>query len=183
MKKVLKWTGLILLALVLLSFGLFQYMKYNTKQHSPEMVVQYAENDLELSVFYNRPYKKGRTIFGGLVPYGEVWRTGANEPTTFTTNQDLRIHGASLPAGTYTLWTVPGKNRWKVIFNAKEYAWGINFDGKATREPAHDVLAVEVPVQHTDDTAEQFTIAFTEDLPVAMTLHWDDVLVRLPLER
>jgi hypothetical protein len=69
-------------------------------------------------------------IFGGLVPYGEVWRTGANEATTFTTNQDLLVDGSFLAAGKYTLWTIPGPESWKVIFNSKMYPWGIDTDKK-----------------------------------------------------
>ena len=181
MKKNLKWTGIILVSLFILLFGFFKYMHYNTKQHSPEMVIQYARGDLELSVFYNRPYKKGRDIFGGLVPYGQVWRTGANEATTFTTSQDLLIDGKTLKAGTYTLWTIPNRNRWEVIFNSKEYPWGIDMGGKPMREPEFDALSVTVMPEELDEQVEQFTIAFREGNPVTLDLRWDDTEVSVAL--
>src|SRR5690606_27123000 len=74
---------------------------------SPKDTIAYKLNDLKLEVFYNRPSKKGRDVFGGIVPLNEVWRTGANEATTFETNKPLDVNGYPLPAGKYTLWTVP----------------------------------------------------------------------------
>ncbi len=181
MKKFLKWFLIILAFLVVLGYAFSRYMRYSTKQHSPEMVVQYAEKELEISVFYNRPYKKGRDIFGGLVPYGEVWRTGANEATTFTTNKDLLIGGQNLAAGTYTLWTIPERNEWEVIFNSKEYSWGIGMKGKAMREPEHDALNIRVKPKQLNREVEQFTIVFEEGKPIEMDLRWDDTEVSVPI--
>lgn len=168
--------------LVLVLIGLF-FQRYSTKAHSPEDIVVYEEDSLELEVFYNRPYKKERVIFGELVPYGEVWRTGANEATTFTTNQDLLVDGSLLPAGKYTLWTIPGEDSWKVIFNSKMYPWGIDQDKKAYREPEFDALVLEVPTSQMEETLEQFSIYFenTNDL-VLMNLAWDETKVTLPLQ-
>ncbi len=117
---------------MLIVLGKLFYDRYATKAYSPEETVTYEENSLDLEVFYNRPYKKDRVIFGGLVPYGQVWRTGANEATTFSTNEDLLIDGSTLEAGKYTLWTIPMENSWKVIFNSKMYPWGINLDQNLT---------------------------------------------------
>ncbi len=91
MNKILKW-GLIVIAVLAAGlFIAFQVLQSQTKKHSPEETVEYQQGEVEFHVYYNRPSKKGREIFGGLVPYGEVWRTGANEATTFATNVDLRI--------------------------------------------------------------------------------------------
>lgn len=170
--------GVILLVLVFLFF-----QRYSTKAHSPEDISLYQEQSLEMEVFYNRPYKKEREIFGALVPYGEVWRTGANEATTFTTNQDLLVDGSFLPAGKYTLWTIPGEETWKVIFNSKMYSWGIDKDKKASREPEFDVLVLEVPVLETEVPLEQFTIYFERaNELVFLNLAWDDTRIRLPLK-
>lgn len=171
-----------MISLFLLFFGYSRYQRYDTKQYSPEMVVQYAKGDLELSVFYNRPYKKGRDIFGGLVPYGEVWRTGANEATTFTTSKDLLVDGKPLEAGTYTLWTIPNRERWEVIFNRKEYSWGIDTDGEPMREPEYDALSVTVTPSELDEEVEQFTIGFGDGTPLTLDLRWDDTEVSVPLE-
>ncbi|UJH92568.1 DUF2911 domain-containing protein [Antarcticibacterium sp. 1MA-6-2] len=131
--------GLLVIVLVFLFFN-----RYSTKAHSPEDTIVYQEAELELEVFYNRPYKKEREIFGSLVPYDQVWRTGANEATTFTTNEDLLIDGSFLAAGKYTLWTIPGEKSWKVIFNSKMYPWGIDADKKPYRDPEFDSLVIEV---------------------------------------
>lgn len=178
--KFLKWFLIILGSLLLLGFVGFKFMQHNTKKASPEATVQFSQNGLDLEVFYNRPGKKGRVIFGGLVPYDKVWRTGANEATTFETNKPLVIGGTTLPAGKYTLWTIPGQAEWTVIFNKKMYPWGVDWNTNASREAAHDALRIVVPVERTTTTTELFTIA-VEPSPLALTLAWDDVRVSVPL--
>ncbi|NJO03332.1 MAG: DUF2911 domain-containing protein [Bacteroidia bacterium] len=175
--------GLIVLAvIVLVLFVGFQILKNQTKKHSPEATVEYADGDTKVSVFYCRPYKKERVIFGELVPYQEVWRTGANEATTFSTNRDLKFGGNTLPAGKYTLWTIPDKDDWTVIFNRKQYPWGVNFSQKATREPEADVLQIKVPSEKRDEVVEQFTISFTTGANPTMDLAWDQTKVSVPFE-
>ena len=161
----------------------FNILRSNTKKHSPEQVVEFKQNDLELSVFYNRPYKNEREIFGGLVPYDEVWRTGANEPASFTTNKNISIDGQELPAGTYTLWTRPNEKSWEIIWNSQDYGWGISpFDQKASRKAEYDVLTVDEPVKQTSKTVEQFTISFKEGAPILFVLEWDDTRIEVPIE-
>lgn len=170
--------GVLVLVLVAMFFN-----RYGTKAHSPEGIVDYEEEALDLEVFYNRPYKKERVIFGGLVPYDEVWRTGANEATTFTTNQDLLVDGSFLPAGKYTLWTIPGKNSWKVIFNSKMYPWGIDNEKRPYREPEHDALILEVPTSKMETPLEQFTIFFERaNELIFMNLAWDETRVTVPMK-
>jgi len=178
--KYLKWFLIVLGSLLLLAFAGFKFMQYNTKKASPEATVVYSQDGLDLEVFYNRPGKKGRVIFGGLVPYDKVWRTGANEATTFTTSKALTIGGTVLPAGTYTLWTIPGTTEWTVIFNKKMYPWGVDWNSVASREAAHDALRVVVPVEAVPTSEELFTIAF-QPSPLAMTLTWDQTRVTVPL--
>jgi len=178
--KFLKWFLIILGSLLLMGFIAFKFLQYNTKKASPESAVEYTANGLDLDVFYNRPGKKGRVIFGGLVPYGKVWRTGANEATTFTTNKALQIGEGTLPAGTYTLWTIPGEQSWTVIFNSKMYPWGVDWNRNASREAEFDVLRVEVPVEAITTPEELFTIDF-RPAPLAMTLTWDQTRVAVPL--
>lgn len=156
--------------------------KNNTKSFSPEDTIEYTSGDLHLEVFYNRPYKKDRQIFGGLVPYGEVWRTGANEATTFFTSKDILVDGSLLPAGQYTLWTIPMENSWKVIFNSEMYPWGITAEQLPSRLPEHDVLVIEVPVARLKNPVEQFTIFFDERQNfILLNLVWDRTLIRVPL--
>lgn len=169
--------------LVVIAVVLF-FQEYSTKAHSPEELVVYEEQSLELEVFYNRPYKKERVIFGGLVPYGQVWRTGANEATTFTTNQDLFVDGSFLASGKYTLWTIPGPDSWKIIFNSKMYPWGIDTDKRPYREPEFDALVLEVPVREMDSSLEQFTIYFDRaNELISLNLAWDETLVTVPIQQ
>ena len=159
-------------------------MRYTTKAHSPEDVATYKQNGIELEVFYNRPYRKDREIFGELVPYNEVWRTGGNEATTFETTSDILVDGSLLKAGKYTLWSIPKQDSWKVIFNDQMYPWGINMDKKAYRDPQFDALVLERPVKKSAGITEQFTISFEEagDF-VSMELVWDQVKIEIPIKK
>lgn len=181
MKKILKWTAIVVGALVAILFIAFKFIQSNTKKHSPEAIVEYKKDGTEVSVVYSRPYKKGREIFGGLVPFGKVWRTGANEATTFTTNKDLIIGGKTLPAGKYTLWTIPEKDHWTIIFNSKMYGWGVDFNTEASREADGDVAQAQVPVEVLAESLEQFTISFDE-ANTTMVLAWDKTKVSVSLK-
>jgi len=177
----------LLILLSIIALGLFLYSTFAenifAKRLSPKDTVEFKLNDLKLEVFYNRPYRKEREIFGALVPYNQVWRTGANEATTFETNKTLEINSSQLPAGKYTLWTVPKDSTWNVIFNSKQYSWGVNAEMKPMWDPNYDVLNVEVPVQKLGKPVEQFTIAFDNSTDhLFLTMAWDDVKVAVPLK-
>lgn len=176
----------LLFVLTIAAVGLFLYAYFVEnifeKRLSPKDTVEFRLNDLRLKVFYNRPFKKDRVIFGGLVPYGQVWRTGANEATTFSTNQDLRIMGFLVPQGEYTLWTVPGDSSWKVMFNTKDYKWGVDENMKPMWDPNYDLLELDIPVEALDSAVEQFTISFdntTDNLKLTMV--WDKTKIAVPL--
>lgn len=182
MSKALRIFLIVLGAILILGFIGLRVMTKQTKKHSPEEVVTVVQGDLELEVKYCRPFKKGRKIFGDLVPYGEVWRTGANEATTFTTNSEIYFGGTRVKPGTYTMWTIPGPNEWKVILNDKRYGWGVSWGGVASREAEHDVAIATVPTGVMVERVEQFTIHFSET-PLELVLTWDDVMVSVPLGR
>lgn len=184
MNSFLKWT-LITLAVIALGLSVYAiaFEDIFSKRLSPKDTVKFELNDTKLEVFYNRPYKKGREVFGALVPFNEVWRTGANEATTFTTNKDLIIEGQLMPKGEYTLWTIPRDTVWEVIFNTKQYPWGVDEQMRPMREPQFDLLDVDEPVHLLNKPVEQFTIAFdntTDDLK--MTLAWDKTKVEVPMQ-
>lgn len=171
--------GIAVIAAIVAFIGFMQLK--NTKSFSPEEEVIFEQGDLTIKVFYNRPSKKGREIFGGLVPYNEVWRTGANEATTFETNQDLIIEGKTLKAGKYSLWTTPRETNWTIIFNSEHGQWGLNSKGEPNRNPQLDVLSVDVHAVKQDQIFEQFTIAFEKTGEEAeMVLMWDKTLVSVP---
>lgn len=179
MKKFLIVTGILFL-IILSVLGYIRF--YYTKTFSPEATAEYSQKGTNLSVFYNRPSKKGRVIFGELVPYDAIWRTGANEATVFRADKDLEIKGQQLKAGTYSLWTIPGEQNWKVIFNSENGQWGVNFNGEANKDPNNDVLTVEVPALTHDKEFEQFTISIEqvgEDLE--LILLWDKTVVVVPI--
>ncbi|MBR9915846.1 MAG: DUF2911 domain-containing protein [Algicola sp.] len=176
----------LLIVLTVVAVGLFLYSYFVedifSKRLSPKDTVEFKLNDLELEVFYNRPFKKNREIFGALVPYEKVWRTGANEATTFETNKNLLIKGLYLPKGKYTLWTVPGDSSWNVIFNTKQYKWGVDEEMQPMWDPNYDLLEIDVPVEQLDTVVEQFTIAFdntTDNLK--LTMAWDNIKIAVPL--
>lgn len=180
MRKFLKWTVIVFVSLIVLLFVGYQIMLSQTKKHSPEQTEVFRSDDLEITVQYSQPSKKEREIFGGLVPYGEVWRTGANEPTTFSTNKNLLIEGQELPEGTYSLWTIPERESWTVIFSSGDYDWGMSWGNQASRLPEDDVLNVVVPSQKTLGEIEKFTIDFASD-PDRMRLKWDETLVEIDI--
>ena len=173
--------------LLVVSVGLFLYAYFNgdilQKRLSPKDTVEFKLNDLKLEVFYNRPSKRERVVFGGLVPFNEVWRTGANEATTFETNQDLNIAGKKLPLGKYTLWTIPNEEHWTVIFNSKEYPWGVDETMKPMRQPEFDAIVIDVPVITLENFVEQFTIAFDNSTDnLSLTMAWDTTKISVPLK-
>lgn len=170
------------IALILLVFAVSRYyVRKEKKSYSPEDRIEFSHGTLDITLFYNRPYKKGREIFGVLVPYDQVWRTGANEATIFQTNQNLTFENRTLRAGTYSLWTIPRQDTWTIIFNTEHGQWGINSKGEPNRDASRDVLTVDVPSMHQDRVFEQFTISFeTVGEDYEMVLMWDKTLVAVP---
>ena len=171
----------------MVAVGLFLYSHFVedifSKRLSPKDVVKFELNDTKLEVLYNRPSKKGRQVFGALVPYDKVWRTGANEATTFTSNKNLIVDGVSVPKGVYTLWTIPNDSVWKVYFNTKQYPWGVDDHMEPMRESKYDLAEIDVPVIHIDKTVEQFTIAFDNSTDnLNMTMAWDQTKIEIPME-
>lgn len=110
-----------------------------------------------ITVDYSSPRAKGRKIFGGLVPYGQVWRTGANEATTFVTGADLTVEGKDVPAGSYTIFTVPNPDSWTLIVNKHTGEWGIPY-----KYESDELVRVPMSVSKTPATVENFTISFDQ---------------------
>ena len=111
---------------------------------SPAATASGKVGDATVTINYSSPAVKGRTIWGDLVPYGEVWRAGANEATIFETDKDIKVEGKTLPAGKYSLFAQPGEKEWTIIFNSETGQWGVKRGGVANRDPANDVLSVNV---------------------------------------
>jgi hypothetical protein len=120
-----------------------------------------------VTIDYSRPSMRSRKIFGGLVPYGQVWRTGANAATTLKTDLNLTIGGAAVPAGTYTLFTIPTESGWKLIINKATGEWGTDYDEK------QDLARVDMKVASNATPTEQFTISLDKTGAGAATLKLD----------
>jgi len=160
-------------------------LSFSQLDKSPLDVVMYrdANKAAVARVIYSRPSKRDREIFGNLVPYDQVWRTGANEATTFETNKALKIGNDSLPKGKYTLWTIPNDTAWSVMINAKQYKWGVDETMQPMRIPDFDVITYSAPVQHLNKPVEQFTIAFDNSTDnLSLTMAWDVVKIVVPLK-
>ena len=106
---------------------------------------------------YSSPRAKGRKIYGGLVPYGEVWRTGANEATTFVTSTDVTVGGKAVPAGSYTIFTVPTADKWTLIVNKKTGEWGIPY-----KYESDELARIDMKVSKLPSPLENFTIGYAK---------------------
>lgn len=145
---------------------------------SPLALVQARYKDSYLKITYSRPHKHHRTIFGTLVPYSQVWRTGANEATEITVTRDIIINQTILAAGTYSLFTIPDKESWTIIINRDVGLWGsYNYNEKM------DVMRFRVPVTTPAAIYEAFTIEVDQRNNMAdILLIWDTVRVAIPIQ-
>lgn len=129
-------------------------------------------------VTYSRPAMNGREILGKLVPYGKVWRTGANEATEIKFYQDVELGGKKVKAGTYSLFTIPGQKEWTIILNSD-----LNYWGAFSYKEANDVLRVTASATQTGTAVENFTIQFESkgEKQGTMELGWEKTVVEVPL--
>lgn len=147
------------------------------KRASPHAEVTATLAGKKITVSYGRPYVKGRAIFGGLVPWGQVWRTGADEATTFTTEADLVIGGLKVPKGEYALFTVPTEKQWTLVLNKTAKQWGaFSYDA------AQDFGRAPMTVASVAKPVEQFTI---EMVPagkrLTLKLSWDKTVASVAI--
>ncbi|MEM8891929.1 MAG: DUF2911 domain-containing protein [Bacteroidota bacterium] len=176
-----------ILALIVLFIGYQVYKIRTTPPASPPDVVNFSEGDLEMSIDYSRPFKKGRLIFGEdsevesekpLQPYGQYWRMGANNATELSVNQNFTFAGNPVDAGTYRMYAIPGANEWEVILNSEAGVW------LAFREPDYDkdILKVKVTPETIDPIVEQLTFDFSSDTTgIKMNMTWDNIKLSIPI--
>ena len=168
-----------LVVFLLLSFYSLLAQDVPPSRPSPTAITSVRYKDTYIKITYCQPHKRGREVYGKLVPYGEVWRTGANEATEITLTKDIFISGSLLPAGTYSLFTIPGKDNWIIILNKDLGLWGsYNYNIK------QDVLRFGVPVMQLDkEVFEAFTIQFDQRNSVAdLLLLWDKTKISIPIQ-
>jgi hypothetical protein len=141
---------------------------------SPRDSVSGTIGGAAIKIQYGSPSVRGRKIWGELVPYGKIWRTGANPVTTFQTSKDIKVEGQTLHAGKYSLFTTPGENEWKVIFNSQTGQWGIKRDGTANDDPTKDVLTVTVKPMKSKGFNERLKFEINSN---GFVLLWENLAV------
>ena len=148
---------------------------------SPKASTEQELGLANIKVIYSRPAVRGRSIMGDLVPYGRIWRVGANESTKFTTNATLNIAGHELLPGTYALYAFPEKTSWEVAFHNNTEHWG---DGRKDYDPAEDVFRMEVVPEVLADLKENFEISFNriDHNSMDMVWEWEYTRVTIPIE-
>src|SRR5271154_1024577 len=132
-----------------------------------------------LTVDYSSPKAKGRKIFGDLVPYGQEWRAGANEATTFVTGADLKVGGKDVPAGDYTIFTIPEENKWTLIVSKKTGEWGIPYPGAGS-----DLVRADMKVGKLPSSVEDFKISFDKSgIGCTMKIAWENTQASIEIAK
>lgn len=155
-----------------------QQMGGSKQPLSPRGQARFSFDDGKtVNVDYGRPYMRNRKIMGGLVPYGKVWRTGANEATSFQTDSALTIGSTNVPAGKYTLYTLPGEGDWQLIVNKQTGQWGTEYN------QGQDLARIPMKVEKLSSPVDQFTISFDKRGPNAgvMKLEWENTSATIDL--
>ncbi|MGD8427074.1 MAG: DUF2911 domain-containing protein [Balneolaceae bacterium] len=151
--------------------GIAQERGNDKPRVSPNASVSQTIGTTKITITYGRPGVKGRQVFGDLQPYGKVWRTGANESTNITFSKEVTVGGQKLDAGTYSLYTIPGKDKWTIIINSK-LSWGTEYD------QSKDVLRFDVTPEEGEHR-EWLMFYFREltDDSATAVMHWNNVKV------
>lgn len=142
------------------------------------VIVRTDDGQSFMRVIYSRPEKKGRAIFGDLVPYNKVWRTGANEATEITFYDDVTFGDKAVKAGTYSFYTIPRKDKWTVILNENLNQWGAY-----SYDESKDKVRIEVEPKKTASTVETFSITSKKaKVGYHLLLGWDDTYIEIPVK-
>ncbi|MFC3811227.1 DUF2911 domain-containing protein [Lacihabitans lacunae] len=158
---------------VLLGFLFVASASFAQKAPASPTITTESEN---VKVVYGQPSKKGREIFGSLVPFGQVWRTGANAATEVTFKKDVNFAGTKVKAGTYSLFTIPSSTEWTVILNSELKQWGAYEYDKIKGK---NVAEVKLPVRGTEGVMEKLSITASDS---QIAIEWDNARVMIPLK-
>jgi hypothetical protein len=161
--------SLLFVAILFSAAVMAQEKEDKSKRPSPPAKAEGVADGAKIVIDYSKPSAKGRKMLGGNEPFGKVWRTGANEATTFEVDKNVKIEGKELAKGKYALFTIPGENEWTIIFNKTANQWGA-YDYKET----DDALRVTVKPSKTDKFVETFTISVEGNKVV---LQWENTKV------
>jgi len=158
MRKAISLCAILSVCLVLCSATIAYPQEKKSRPSPPAKAECKLSGGKDIAVDYSSPRAKGRKIFGGLVPYGQVWRAGANEATTFVTSSDITVGGKAVPAGKYTIFAIPGEDKWILVISKKTGEWGTAYPG-----PDNDLARIDMKVSKTSAPVENFTIAFDQN--------------------
>ncbi|HEX9256088.1 MAG TPA: DUF2911 domain-containing protein [Candidatus Angelobacter sp.] len=149
-----------------------------SKRPSPHDSTEVTLKGKKITIEYGRPYLKGRKVGQELAPYGKVWRTGADEATALTTETDLTIGGVKVPAGKYTLYSLPSEGTWKLIINKQTGQWGTKYD------ESQDLARIDMKKSPLPQSVEQFTISFnkTNETAADLNLDWENTRVSVTVK-
>lgn len=163
------------LSVLLVCFALSNANSQDKPKPSPAATAEGKIAGADVKIDYHQPSAKGRKIMNDLVPFGKVWRTGANDATTIEISEDVKVEGKALPKGKYSLFTIPGEKDWVIIFNKTAKQWGA-YD----YDEAQDALRVKVKPGKTSDFVETFNIAVTDS---GVEMKWENTLVKFALSK
>ena len=168
---------LILAAFLMTTFVWAQGDK--SSRPSPPATASGKVKDANITINYSSPGVNNRKIFGELIPYGQVWRAGANEATLFETDKAIKVEGKDLPAGKYSIYAIPGEKEWTIIFNKQTGQWGVKRGGATSRDEAQDALTVTVKPKKSASMTERLAYDVTDK---GFTLRWENVEVPVSIK-
>lgn len=162
-----KHTSLLIAIVLFLGFTVHAQTDKSKRPSPPAEATQTLKSGAVVTISYSQPSLKGRALGKDIAPFGKVWRTGANEATVFETTKDLKIGNSTLPAGKYSLYTIPGEKEWTVIFNKAWKQWGTVY------KETEDALRITAKSEKSDKMMEQMT--FEIDKSGEVQLLWGDL--------
>src|SRR5215469_10158546 len=167
-----------LFALVLAASATQPPQADKSQRPSPPGTAEVTLKGKKITIDYSRPFLKGRHVGQELAPYGKVWRTGANEATALTTELDLSIGGASVPAGKYTIYSLPSEGTWKLLISKQTGQWGTEYHEE------QDLARVDMQKSQLPQPVEQFTISFDKksDDSADLVLEWENFRLSVPVK-
>jgi Protein of unknown function (DUF2911) len=177
MRKAIAVVSVVCVALALFILVLHAQEDKSKRPSPPATATLDLGSGKSITIDYSSPRLKGRTVGQQVAPYGEVWRTGANEATTFITTADVTVGGTAVPAGNYTLFTLPNKDKWVLILSKKTGEWGTNYPG-----PSNDLARIDMKVSTLPSPVEDFTISFSKNSSGGtLSLEWGSTRASVPI--
>lgn len=153
---------MLLPVILLIGAGVMAQQDKSKRPSPPAIASETTSKGVKITIDYSQPSVKGREIGKDIAPYGKVWRTGANEPTTIEVDKEVKLEGKTMPAGKYSLWTIPGKDEWVIIINKKTTGWGTQY------EEGQDFFRVNVKPGKASEFTEKMTFKIAKSGKVSL---------------